>query len=96
MKKLKRKYIKRNFALYRLSGMMGNLAHMMYEFRNDDALTDLITTAMDAVSELGYTLKVHRGSVAEAEVKEFTNTISINNLYIEFMENKKLGRYSNA
>jgi hypothetical protein len=92
MKSKKKKYIIRNFALYRLSGMMGNLAEMMYQFRNDEEVMDLISEAMDAVSELGHTLKIHRGPVAEAEVKEFTNTISINNLYIEFMENKKLGR----
>jgi hypothetical protein len=66
----KRKYIKRNFALYRLSGMMGNLAHMLFEFRNDEELNELISEAMDAIAELGYTIKVHRdpGQKDEAEL----------------------------
>jgi len=61
---------KRNFALYRLSGMMGNLAHMLFEFRDDEELNELISEAMDAVAELGHTLKVHRdpGQKDEAEM----------------------------
>jgi Icc-related predicted phosphoesterase len=66
----KRKYIKRNFALYRLSGMMGNLAHMLVEFRNDEELNELISEAMDAIAELSHTIKVHRdpGQKDEAEL----------------------------
>jgi hypothetical protein len=66
----KRKYIKRNFALYRLSGMMGNLAHMLFEFRNDEELNELISEAMDAIAELSHTIKVHHdpGQKDEAEL----------------------------
>ena len=64
-----KKYIIRNFALYRLSGMMGNLSHMLYEFRNDEELNELISEAMDAVAELGHTLKVHRDPGQRDEVE---------------------------
>lgn len=69
MKSKKKKYIIRNFALYRLSGMMGNLAEMMYQFRNDEEVMDLISEAMDAVSELRHTLKVHRDPGQRDEVE---------------------------
>lgn len=69
MKSKKKKYIIRNFALYRLSGMIGNLAEMMYQFRNDDEVMDLISEAMDAVAELGNTLKVHRDPGQRDEVE---------------------------
>lgn len=69
MKSKKKKYIIRNFALYRLSGMMGNLAEMMYQFRNDEEVMDLISEAMDAVAELGHTLKVHRDPGQRNEVE---------------------------
>lgn len=52
MRKGKQKYIKRNFALYRLSGMMGNLAHMRYEFRGEERMSFLIEKAMDAIHSL--------------------------------------------
>ena len=42
----------RNFRLYRLSGMMGNLAQMRYECRNNPALVEGIETAMDSVHAL--------------------------------------------
>ena len=43
---------KRNFRLYRLSGMLGNLAQMRYECRNNPALVEGIETAMDSVHAL--------------------------------------------
>lgn len=43
---------KRNFRLYRLSGMLGNLAQMRYECRNNPALIEGIETAMDSVHAL--------------------------------------------
>ena len=43
---------KRNFRLYRLSGMLGNLAQMRYEMRNNALAISLIEDAMDAVYEL--------------------------------------------
>ena len=43
---------KRNFRLYRLNGMMGNLAQMRYECRNNSLAIALIDDAMDAVHEL--------------------------------------------
>ena len=42
----------RNFKLYRLSGMMGNLAQMRYECRNNSLAIALIEDAMNAVHEL--------------------------------------------
>ena len=42
----------RNFRLYRLSGMLGNLAQMRYECRNNPALIEGIETAMDSVHAL--------------------------------------------
>jgi len=43
---------KRNFRLYRLSGMLGNLAQMRYECRNNALTIALIEDAMDAVHNL--------------------------------------------
>ena len=42
----------RNFRLYRLSGMLGNLAQMRYECRNNPALIEGIETTMDSVHAL--------------------------------------------
>ena len=43
---------KRNFRLYRLSGMLGNLAQMRYECRNNSELIEVIETAMGSVRVL--------------------------------------------
>jgi len=73
MKRAKKKYIKRNFALYRLSGMMGNLAHMRYEFRNDFTVALMIEDAMNAVYDLKKQLK---------EGSQPRETISINEAFL--------------
>jgi hypothetical protein len=80
----KKKYIKRNFALYRLSGMMGNLAHMRYEFRNDPALVLRIDAAMDAVNELKTFIK---------EGSQPRESISINAAYLLHGLGQKLSEH---
>ena len=42
---------KRNFALYRLNGMMGNLGGIYYEYRNNPEICKTLSVAMDAVYE---------------------------------------------
>ena len=71
MKKAKKKYIKRNFALYRLSGMMGTLAHMRYEFRDDFTVALMIEDAMNAVYDLKKQLK--EGSQPRESSSNFIN-----------------------
>ena len=93
MRSKKRKYIKRNFALYRLSGMMGNLAHMLYEFRNDEELVDLISEAMDAVAELGHTLKAHRDP-GQRDEAEFTPRLA--KAFILHCLNQKISEIYNS
>lgn len=48
---------KRSFVLYRLGGMMGNLAHMLYELYHDDEIADRISEAMNAVSKLEHYIR---------------------------------------
>jgi len=80
----KKKYIKRNFALYRLSGMMGNLAHMRYEFRNDHAVALRIEAAMDAVNELKTFIK---------EGEQPREAISINEAFLLHGLGQKLSEH---
>ena len=42
---------KRNFALYRLSGMMGNLGGIYYEYRTNPEICKTLSVALDAVYE---------------------------------------------
>ena len=51
MSKAKRDAQRRNFALYRLSGMMGNLGGIYYEYRNNPEICKTLSVAMDAVYE---------------------------------------------
>ena len=52
MSKAKRNAQRRNFALYRLSGMMGNLGRIAYEYRYFDNINLQAFKAMDKVYEL--------------------------------------------
>ena len=63
----------RNFKIYRLNGMMGNLAQMRYESRNNEMEVILIEKAMDAI----HALKTYtKESEKEPEI------ISINTAYL--------------
>ena len=42
---------RRNFALYRLNGMMGNLGGIYYEYRDNPEICKTLSIAMDAVYE---------------------------------------------
>ncbi len=64
---------KRNFRLYRLSGMLGNLAQMRYEMRNNALAISLIEDAMDAVHELKTYIK---------DGEPVTPQISINDAFL--------------
>lgn len=63
----------RNFKIYRLNGMMGNLAQMRYESRNNEREVFLIEKAMDAIHSLKTYLKE---SEKEPEI------ININTAYL--------------
>lgn len=42
----------RNFAIYRVSGMIANLSSIYYTFRDDYAITDTLSDALDAAHEV--------------------------------------------
>ena len=48
--KLKKAAQERNFQLYRLSGMKGNLAQIYYERRNDSPAAKELGIAIDAIT----------------------------------------------
>lgn len=52
MSKAKRNAQRRSFALYRLSGMMGNLGRISFEYRHFDDINLQAFKAMDKVYEL--------------------------------------------
>ncbi len=77
---------KRNFKLYRLSGMLGNLAQMRYECRNNDLAISLIEDAMDAVHELKTYIK---------DGEPVTPQISINEAFLLHGLGRKLSETYN-
>jgi hypothetical protein len=72
---------KRNFRLYRLSGIMGNLAQMGYEMRNNALALSLIDNAMNAVHELKTYIK---------DGEPVTPQISINDALLLYGLDRKL------
>ena len=72
---------KRNFRLYRLSGMLGNLAQMRYEMRNNALAISLIEDAMDAVNNLKTYVK---------DGEPVTLQISASEAFLLYGFNKKL------
>ena len=73
---------KRNFRLYRLSGMLGNLAQMRYECGNNPALVEGIETAMDSVHAL---IQQTREEASPSLPKR--KLVGINEYYTEFSQN---------
>ena len=72
---------KRNFRLYRLSGIMGNLAQMRYEMRNNALAISLIEDAMDAIN----TLKTYA-----KDGEPVTLQISVGEAFLLYGFNKRL------
>ena len=61
---------KRNFRLYRLSGIMGNLAQMRYEMRNNALAISLIEDAMDAINNLKTYVKDGEPELLQISINE--------------------------
>ncbi len=72
---------KRNFRFYRLSGIMGNLAQMRYEMRNNALAISLIEDAMEAVHNLKTYVK---------DGEPVTLQISVGEAFLLYGFNKKL------